>query len=128
MQSRVESGTLAVVTHEKRGKEIDRRRIAHGIRSVREFSERTGLSRETVTKALAGEASEGTYQRLEAWLDAFDEEVGEDMPVRVFEFELEGEAGRFIGRLPAADPEEIERIVAAIARGLKASQDDASPG
>lgn len=78
MQSGVESGTLPGVTHEERGKEIARRRMAHGLRSVREFAERTGLSREAVTKAERGDASEGTYQRLESWLDAFDEEVGDD--------------------------------------------------
>jgi len=56
--------------------------MANGLRSVREFAERTGLSREAVTKAERGEASEGTYQRLEAWLDAFDEEVGDDTSKR----------------------------------------------
>lgn len=47
---------------------------------MRQFADASGVSREAITAAEAGNASEGTYQRLEAWLDAFDEETGHDLP------------------------------------------------
>lgn len=68
------------MSDETRGHSIKERRLALGIKSVREFATASGVSREAVTAAEEGRASAGTYERLEAWLDAFDEEVGNDVP------------------------------------------------
>lgn len=137
MHSRVESGTLTDVTHEQRGKDITRRRLAHGLRSVREFAERTGLSREAVTKAEAGTASEGTYQRLESWLDAFDEEVGDDtrqpdapLSNQLVTFEVEGLYG--VGKFTVAGPpdeadaneERFARLLDRIIKAQRGEGDD----
>lgn len=64
------------VTSESRGKAIRARRLRHGIKSVRQFAEQSGVSREAITAAEDGVASESTYARLEAWLDTFEEETG----------------------------------------------------
>ena len=119
MHGTVEGGNLAPVTHKERGQEITRRRLAHGITSVRDFTERTGLAREAVAKAEKGTASEGTYQRLEAWLDAFDEETGDNTrqdaspPAssgHVVTFEAEGLFGvaRVAVQGPVEDADELQ--------------------
>lgn len=70
------SAELAIVTSDRaaRGATIKRRRMGHGIRSVREFSEKTGLSRDAITGAEKGAVTttEATYERLETWLDDYD--------------------------------------------------------
>lgn len=57
----------------ERGSEIKRRRLSHGIKSIRKFHEESGVSKEAITAAEAGTASPGTYERLEAWLALRDE-------------------------------------------------------
>ena len=115
-----ESGDWAAVTAETRGEAIRRRRMSHGIRSVREFAEQTGLARETVTRAEHGEASEGTYQRLEAWLDAFEHEIGADEPaegpsIEQITFTVEGDFGvKVTVQGPIRDRAELEESVAKI--------------
>lgn len=61
-----------------RGAEIKRRRLALGIKSLRVFSEETGIDREALGKAEEGTASIGTYERAEAWLTRQEEENGLD--------------------------------------------------
>jgi transcriptional regulator with XRE-family HTH domain len=61
------------MSDETRGHAIRARRLGHGIKSVRAFAEASGVSRVAVTAAEAGEASTGTYDRLEAWLDRLEE-------------------------------------------------------
>lgn len=119
------------VTYEQRGREIQRRRLAHGFRSVREFQEHiyesTGLSREAVGKAEKGTASLGTYVRLEAWLDAYDHEVGEDQPepiIEQLEFLVEGEGVSVTVKGPVSDREALEASVAKIIRSIRGN----SPG
>lgn len=117
------SGNLGTVTTEERGARIKARREAHGIRYITEFAERTGVSREAVTKAEAGQASEGTYQRLEAWLDAFDHEVGEDDPspgVEQIEFVVEGDFGvKVTVRGPITSREDLQAAATEIIRSIR---------
>ena len=63
-----------------RGAAIKRRRLAHGIRSQRAFSERTGLSRDAVKAAESGlpSTTDATFDRLEAWLDEYDKQTSLD--------------------------------------------------
>lgn len=63
-----------------RGVAIKRRRLALGIKSVNEFAKVTGIDRGAVTRAESGTASEGTLDRLEAWLDDIEQETGHDEP------------------------------------------------
>ena len=65
-----------LVDNVARGQAIRARRLRHGIKSVRQLAIQSGVSREAVTAAEEGLASESTYARLEAWLDAFEEETG----------------------------------------------------
>jgi transcriptional regulator with XRE-family HTH domain len=122
VQRPIQSGNVALVDLRERGQVIQRRRLAHGFRSLREFAERTGLSRESVTKAERGEASVGTYQRLEAWLDAFDHEVGEENPptVEQITFTVAGDFGVTVTvKGPIADRLELEASVANIIRSIR---------
>lgn len=72
----IDRAELTLVSNDRinRGTSIRRRRLAHGIRSVRDFAERTGLSRDAITGAEKGSSktTEVTYERLEAWLDDYD--------------------------------------------------------
>ena len=134
--AQTDRGDLLAVTDEQRSKAIKARRIAQGwtqrefARRARESREAHGISREAITAAETGQAREDTYIRLEAFLDAWEHEVGEDLPglpppVRVVELEIEGKAGRAIGRFPAdMSAEEIRVWAASIAEGLEGSPDD----
>jgi len=68
------------MSDETRGHTIKERRLALGIKSVREFSEASGIDREALSKAERGQGSSGTYDRAEAWLGRMEEETGHDEP------------------------------------------------
>ena len=70
---------LAGVNRDARGRAIKTRRFRHGIKSVRQLAIQSGVSREAATAAEEGQASELTYERLEAWLDTLEEEAGADV-------------------------------------------------
>jgi transcriptional regulator with XRE-family HTH domain len=115
----------------ERGEALRKRRLAHGIRSVREFAEASGVSRNAVTAAEDGRGSEGTYQRLEAWLDAFDHETGSDVPpangddVRTVEFTVEGDFGvRVTVKGPITDHEILRADVTEIIRSIREGKED----
>lgn len=107
---------------EKRGERIRQRRMAHGIKSLREFAERSGVSRDAVTAAETGSASQATYERLEAWLDRFEHEVGaddhhEDDQV---EFKISGNFGVNVTiRGPVADLTRLEVAAAHLLREIQ---------
>jgi transcriptional regulator with XRE-family HTH domain len=108
-----------------RGQEIKRRRLAVGIKSLREFAEATGVSRNAITAAEDGHGSKATYERLEAWLDGFDVETGNDEPpLEHIEFLIEGKGVRVTVRGPVADREALKRDVADIVRTIR--DDEAS--
>lgn len=118
---------LTAVTNESRGKAIKRRRLHHGIKSLREFSEKSGVSREALTAAENDEASDATYQRLEAWLDRFEEEVGDDVSaakdVDIIEFRIAGNFGvDVVVKGPASRLDEIERAVERLVRAAQAAE------
>lgn len=75
---------LTVVTEEDgRAAAIRDRRVRLGIRSqvaAEAESKRLGrpISRDAISAAEKGEASDSTYERLEALYDAFEEEIGTD--------------------------------------------------
>jgi len=75
----------------ERGQAIKQRRLDVGIGTVKEFARATtrlgnrdvrGVSVSAITAAEKGEASERTYERLESWLDRFEEDYspGEESP------------------------------------------------
>jgi transcriptional regulator with XRE-family HTH domain len=121
-----QSGTVMVDDRASdRGEAIRRRRLAHGFRSLRDFADRSGLSREAVTNAERGEASEGTYQRLEAFLDAFDHETGNDQQPATIEqmtvtVDSEGVVVTVAG--PVSDRAAVEASAANIWRMIRAQQ------
>jgi hypothetical protein len=102
-----------------RGEALRRRRLACGIKSVRELQQRSGISREAITSAEAGTASAATYERLDAWF-ARQEAAGPDSHSSLVEFEVHSDAGvRVVVRGPISDAEELERSVARIIRSIR---------
>lgn len=125
MQRTRSSAGLSAVTEESRGQAIVRRRLALGIRSVREFEKAAGVSRPAITSAEEGHGSEATYQRLEAWLDRFEDDTekqspdnGDDMVELVFE-DVFG-VGRMIVRARAAYRDEVAEMAAKVMREFRA--------
>lgn len=122
---------LAPVIDEERGKAIQRRRMAHGWHSLRRFSAATGVSRDALTKAEDGRGSEGTYQRLEAWLDAYDNEVGEDEPtpptIEQLEVVVEGKGVIVTVKGPVTNPDALEEAVARILRMIREESSPDTP-
>ena len=105
----------------ERGQAIQRRRLAAGIKSLREFADATGVSRNAITAAEDGHGSKATYERLEAWLDRFDEETGADEPsFEQIEFTVEGDFGvKVTVKGPIKDRAALEDSVANIIRSIR---------
>lgn len=80
MQTAIKQAQSLPMSDEDRGHAIKARRLAHGIKSERAFSEETGVDRRAIARAEAGQGSEATYERLEAWLEKFEEEIGLNAP------------------------------------------------
>jgi hypothetical protein len=120
-------GTLPYVTNfgdglanGARGEAVRRRRLACGIKSVRELQQRSGISREAITSAEAGTASAATYERLDAWFDRYEKATAADPTSALVEFEVHSDAGvRVVVRGPIAETEELERSVARIIRSIR---------
>ena len=112
-----EAGSLPM-SDETRGHALKARRLALGITSLREFAEASGVSREGVTAAERGTASQGTYDRIEAWLNRFEEKTGHDVPSKEplrFTFHDVYGIGELIVEGPVDRPDEL---VAAVAKLL----------
>lgn len=106
----------------ERGQAIKARRLAAGIKSLREFARATGVARNAITAAEDGHGSKATYERLEAWLDRFDEETGNDAPPLELEqltFVVEGRDVTVTVRGPIMDREALKADVADIIRSLR---------
>jgi transcriptional regulator with XRE-family HTH domain len=119
----------------ERGQAIKARRLAAGIKSLREFAKATGVARNAITAAEDGHGSRATYERLEAWLDRFDEETGSDAETpptgRVVTFEVEGIYG--VGKVSVAGPVEDaaeleERFARIVDRLIAGQRGDSSTG
>jgi transcriptional regulator with XRE-family HTH domain len=121
----VEEDSVSVNKHWERGQAIKRRRLAAGITSLRDFNEATGVSRNAITAAEDGHGSKATYERLEAWLDRFDEETGTDAPDAEGEtvtFTIEGDFGvKVTVKGPIRDRQELEASVSNIIRSIRES-------
>ena len=104
-----------------RGAALQRRRLANGIKSVRALHQQSGASRDAITSAEAGTASESTYQRLEAWLGRYElANAANDAALAQVEYEVQGSDGvRIVVRGQLADAEQLERTVTRLARGLR---------
>ena len=90
MQTAKNGAGLALVSDgaedlKARGAAIKMRRLAAGIPTPNAWAERTGMDRTTIGKVERGEASVGSVERLEAWLDAWDLETGSGQAVVVDE-------------------------------------------
>ena len=122
MNATADDAGLLPMSDETRGHAIKRRRLGLGITSLREFADRTGVDRGAITKAERGHGSEGTYDRLESWLDRFEEETGNDDPGSDYiEFRLSGVFGvdSIVVRGPVSDASELEQSVARLVRELR---------
>lgn len=130
MQRTSQDGMLddPVTDDAERGRAIQERRKAQGITSRREFAVRTGIARDTIRKAELGRASERSYARLEAWLDLFEHEVGEDEPtasnIEQMEFVVDGEDVTVTVKGPVADAPALEQSVARIIRMIREGSPD----
>ena len=93
----------------------------NGIKSVRELQQRSGISRDAITSAESGRASEATYQRLEAWFTRYElANAANDAALAQVEYEVQVDPGvRIVIRGQLADAEELERAVARLVRELR---------
>ncbi|HEX6684342.1 MAG TPA: hypothetical protein VF062_16180 [Candidatus Limnocylindrales bacterium] len=114
-------GDAATLGGSARGLGVRRRRLGLGIKSVREFAERSGVSREAVTAAENGTASNRTYGRLEAWLNRAEhaDSAGAADQGQV-EFRVSGGLGvDVVVRGPVADLAELEASVTRLIREVR---------
>jgi transcriptional regulator with XRE-family HTH domain len=122
-----DTANLAPVTeHETRGQALKRRRLHHGIKSIRELAEKTAIDREAIGRAEKDEGSDSTYERLEAWFERFEEEVddradeaGDDGDQ--FEVHLSGLYGvrEIVVKAPVSDMAKVEAMVERLLRGAR---------
>ena len=120
-EARKGPGNNARPNSKERGEALRRRRLALGIKSVRELHERSTVSREAITAAEAGAASAATFERLEVFLDSSEPETGGRVgePSQI-EFTVEGDLGvRIVVRGPVTDAETLERSVARLVRTIR---------
>lgn len=113
-----------------RGERIKARRLALGIKSVREFAEASGISRDALGPAENGRASSGTYERAEAWLDRMEAETGHDEPVesstsrepiRLTFHDVFG-IGEIIAEGPSDRPDELVATVSRLLEEIRGQQ------
>jgi hypothetical protein len=104
-----------------RGAALRQRRLTNGIKSVRALQQRSGVSRDAITSAEAGSASEATYQRLEAWFSRYEmANAVNDLALAQIEYEVQAADGlRVVVRGQLTDAEDLERTVARLARELR---------
>lgn len=109
-----------------RGRSIKARRLALGIKSIREFAEASGISREALTAIEKGAGSEGSMERAEAWLDRMEAETGHDEPVREplrFTFHDVYGIGELIVEGPVEHPDELVAAVARLLADIRSKSD-----
>lgn len=108
------AGSLPV-SNLTRGQKLKTRRLALGIKSVREFAEASSIDREALGKAEKGQGSPGTYERAEAWLDRMEEVTGHDEPSSEplrFTFHDVFGIGEIIAEGPVDHPDELIESIA----------------
>lgn len=123
----------APVNTSARGEAIRRRRMALGISSVRELAIRSGVSRSATSAAEHGDASPGTYHRLEGYLSEQERGEGREITVQpmgdpsegMFVVELIGNFGvRTIVRGPVSNPEAVADMAERLIRQMSTPPDD----
>ena len=122
------SGTIRLVTDSERGQRIQARLDALGM-TARQFQERTGVSRDTLRKAIAGGSSvrPNTYDLIESKLDQFERQAegfeglkGQRPEDDLIEFELSGNFGvRVVVKGPIRDQAALEESVAHLIREMR---------
>ena len=122
------SGTIRLVTDSERGQRIQARLDALGM-TARQFQERTGVSRDTLRKAIAGGSSvrPNTYDLIESKLDQFERQAegfeglkGQRPEDDLIEFELSGNFGvRVVVKGPIRDQAALEESVARLIREMR---------
>lgn len=107
-----------------RGEGIKARRLALGIKSLREFAEATEIDRQALSNAEKGQGSSGTYDRAEAWLARMEEETGLDEPtpepnlIRLTFHDVYG-VGEIVAEGPGDKPDELVAAVAQLLAKLR---------
>lgn len=95
--------------------------------SVSQLHREAKVSREAIDAAEAGTASEVTYARLEAWFDAFEEEVGVDAPPPQagdpHMVTIRGTRGGDIDVVVSGPIENIEQLAATVERLLRNTEE-----
>lgn len=122
------SGTIRLVTDSERGQRIQQRLDALRM-TARQFHEQTGISRDTLRKAIAGESSvrSNTYEQIENKLTAFEQQAAgfeglkaKDPEDDLIEFELSGNFGvRVVVKGPIRDQEALEQSVTRLIREMR---------
>lgn len=125
----MESGESGADSHpvgnEERGQSIRRRRMALGIRSVREMAIRSGVSRGAASAAEHGEGSAGTYERLESWLASQEGGTTDSVSLEQIEFTVEGDFGvKVTVKGPITDRSALEDSVTKIIRSIRHESGD----
>lgn len=113
------------MSNETRGHGIKRRRLALGIKSVREFAEASGIDREALGKAERGQGSAGTYDRAESWLASKEEELGHDEPPAEplrFTFHDVYGIGELIVEGPVDHPDELVASITKLLSEIRGSR------
>ena len=123
------SGTIRLVTDSERGQRIQQRLDALRM-TARQFHEQTGISRDTLRKAIAGDPSvrANTYEQIETKLDGFEKQAegfeglkGRKPEDDLIEFELSGNFGvRVVVKGPLRDQAALEESVARLIREMRA--------
>lgn len=119
---------FALVTDDQRGQRIQERLDALRM-TARQFHELTGISRDTLRKAIAGEPSvrSNTYEQIENKLDGFEKQAegfgglkSQDPEDDLISFELSGNFGvRVVVKGPIRDQEALEASVARLIREMR---------
>lgn len=113
------------MSDETRGHRIKRRRLALGIKSLREFAEASGISRDALTAAEKGAGSDATLDRAEAWLDRFEQATGHDgppaEPLRFTFHDVYG-VGELIVEGPVDRPDELVEAVGKLLAEIRAKR------
>lgn len=111
---------------ELRGRAVQERRTALGIYSVAEFARRTGKSRDTLSAAEAGRASEPTYLELERWLEEAERQApAAEIDGHSIRFEVTGPTTKWQVRItgPVEEADALRHQVAELIREIDVAEE-----
>ena len=134
MHQSIDGAELFAMSDDERGAALQKRRLMAGIKSQRAMEAATkrfekDISREAISAAEAGIASEATYQRLDAFLDFYEEHTSSerleqqaelDQDADLVTFELSGNFGvTATVKGPVSDLAELEGAVVRLLREMR---------